>query len=145
METKSEIHFTSVFWLPSDMTPWDHGRVIQMYSFVPNSHNIHIILMFKEIRLLSLSWLLLSLGKNWLRFFHPKFPFVWVMACFKLTDGEEPFWAILLIYFCNTSSWMYIFYFGILILYFKPFGFHSVAWDYFECHTSISPASFLWV
>ena len=65
-----------------------------------------------------------------------------------LTDGEERFGKSF--YFTDLFL-RYIFlihtflFWGILALYIKPFGFHFVAWDYFEYHAPVHPASFPWI
>ena len=65
----------------------------------------------------------------------------------QLTDGEELFEKSFYFtdLFLQYIFLMFIFCFGILTLYLKAFGFHIVAWDYFECHTPVSSATFLWV
>ena len=66
---------------------------------------------------------------------------------FQLTDSEGPFEQsfYFIDLFLQYILLIHTFCFGILTLYIKLFGFHFVAWDYFEYHAPIRSTSFLWV
>ena len=68
-------------------------------------------------------------------------------AAFQLTDGEETFEQSFYFtdLFLQYIFLIHTFCFGMLTLCIKPFGFHFVAWDYFEYHAHVRYNSFPWV
>ena len=105
-ETRMWSSFYLCIWLLPYMAPYDHGRVRQIHSYVPHSHAFWILWC---LRLLCLEYFLIASFtlEIWFRFFHPKFPFVWVMIHLSSQTEKNllsnPF--ILLIYFFSISSW----------------------------------------
>ena len=142
---KCEIHFTFVFGY---CQIWHHRIVEELDRCI----RLFLVTMpfafFWCLRLLSFESSLIApfTFEIGFRFFHPWCHFVWVIICFSSRTEKSllsnPF--ILLIYFFSISSWCI---FSILEfwLFINPFGFHSIAWDYFEYHAPIRFASFLWV
>ena len=73
-----------IFQFPSDKTPQDRNRVRHMYSFVPHSHAISILLMFSLWLKMSSKYSLIAsfILRAWYKFIHPHYPFVWVTNLF---------------------------------------------------------------
>ena len=127
---KYETHFTSMFKLPLDTTPRDRNIIKQMYSFVPHSHAISILLMLL-LWIKFVSWDFLDFFLYWvlpsIMSFCVSDQFVcsscsWTKK--KLSDiGCLCIHFDLMVYSISIISLMETKYPGISTLQYKPFGF----------------------